>query len=58
MDLSEPETIATLRQRHAELEAMLRVEYGRPRPDDMALKRLKMEKLLVKEMLDRQSVIH
>ncbi len=52
METIETETIDALRQRHAELEAMLRAEYGRARPDDMALKRLKLEKLYVKERLD------
>ncbi|MBP2316440.1 YdcH family protein [Azospirillum soli] len=54
METTETETVDTLRQRHAELEAMLRAEYGRARPDDMALKRLKLEKLYVKERLDQQ----
>ncbi len=52
METFEAETIDTLRQRHAELEDMLRAEYGRARPDDMTLKRLKLEKLYVKEQLD------
>ena len=54
METTETETVDALRQRHAELEAMLRAEYGRPKPDDMALKRLKLEKLYVKERLDQQ----
>lgn len=54
METAEPDTVEALRRRHAELEAMLRAEYGRPKPDDMALKRLKLEKLYVKERLDRQ----
>ena len=54
METTEPDTVEALRQRHAELEAMLRTEYGRPKPDDMTLKRLKLEKLYVKEWLDRQ----
>ncbi len=46
--------VAALRRRHAELDAKLRAEYGRPKPDDIALKRLKLEKLYVKEEMDRQ----
>ena len=52
METSETEAVASLRRRHAELEAQLHAEYARPRPDDMALKRLKLEKLHVKEQID------
>lgn len=54
METSETEAVASLRHRHAELEALLRAEYARPRPDDMALKRLKLEKLHVKEQIDHE----
>lgn len=45
-----------LRQRHADLENRIHREYTRRRPDDMALKQMKLEKLYVKEQLDRLSV--
>lgn len=53
METVEPGAIEALRQRHADIEGMIRAEYGRPRPDDLTLKRLKIEKLHVKEQLDR-----
>jgi hypothetical protein len=53
METAEPSTLDALRQRHADIETMIRAEYGRPRPDDLTLKRLKLEKLYVKEQLDR-----
>lgn len=53
METAEPSTLEALRQRHADIETMIRAEYGRPRPDDLTLKRLKLEKLYVKEQLDR-----
>ncbi len=56
MRTAEPDAVEALRQRHAELEAKLRVEYGRARPNDLALKRLKLEKLYVKERLDQLQV--
>lgn len=42
-----------LRQRHADLENRIHKEYSRRLPDDQALKQLKLEKLYVKEQLDR-----
>ncbi|HYD71203.1 YdcH family protein [Azospirillum sp.] len=53
METAEPSAIQALRQRHADIEEMIRTEYGRPRPDDLTLKRLKLEKLHVKEQLDQ-----
>jgi len=53
MEIVETDAVEALRHRHAELEAQLRAEYGRARPDDLTLKRLKLEKLYVKERLDR-----
>ncbi|HYH19542.1 MAG TPA: YdcH family protein [Azospirillum sp.] len=53
MEPVEPSAVQALRQRHADIETMIRTEYGRPRPDDLTLKRLKLEKLYVKEQLDR-----
>lgn len=56
METVEPGAVEALRHRHAELEAQLRAEYGRARPDDLTLKRLKLEKLYVKERLDRMRI--
>lgn len=53
METVDTDAADALRHRHAELEAQLRAEYGRARPDDLALKRLKLEKLHVREQLDR-----
>ena len=52
METTEPSEVEALRQRHADIDAMIRAEYGRPKPDDLMLKRLKLEKLYVKEQLD------
>lgn len=44
-----------LRQRHADLEDRITREHARRRPDDQALKQMKIEKLYVKEELDRMA---
>lgn len=48
-----PTPVEALRQRHHDLEGLIQTEYGRTRPDDLTLKRLKLEKLYVKEEIDR-----
>jgi hypothetical protein len=45
--------IESLSNRHASLEAQIFDEDHRPRPDDGALSRLKVEKLRVKEEMER-----
>jgi hypothetical protein len=45
--------IDSLRQRHQALESRIAEEDHRPRPDDAALSRLKVEKLRVKEEMER-----
>ena len=45
--------IESLKERHASLESRIADEDGRPRPDTDTLMRLKVEKLHVKEELDR-----
>ena len=45
--------IESLRTRHATLETRIADEDHRPRPDDRVLGRLKMEKLRVKDELER-----
>jgi hypothetical protein len=45
--------IESLSNRHAILEAQISDEDHRPRPDDGALTRLKLEKLRVKEEMER-----
>jgi hypothetical protein len=42
-----------LKFRHASLEARISEEDRRPRPDDGALSRLKLEKLRLKEQMER-----
>jgi hypothetical protein len=42
-----------LRERHAALELRIIDEDGRPRPDNETLNRLKIEKLHVKEEMER-----
>jgi len=48
--------IESLTERHANLEAMISDEDHRPRPDDKALSRLKVEKLKLKDELERLRV--
>jgi hypothetical protein len=43
----------TLRERHAALESRIADEDQRPRPDSETLTRLKIEKLRVKEEMER-----
>lgn len=43
--------IAALQTKHAGLEARLRDEMSRPAPNDVAVQRLKKEKLRIKEEL-------
>lgn len=45
--------IDSLRERHASLEARIFEEDQRPRPDSEALVRLKVEKLHIKEEIER-----
>jgi len=45
--------LASLRERHAALEMRIADEDSRPRPDSDALMRLKLEKLRVKEEMER-----
>lgn len=45
--------IESLSTRHASLEMKIFDEDNRPRPDDGALSRLKLEKLKVKEEMER-----
>lgn len=45
--------IESLKGRHAMLEGRIHDEDGRPRPDGDALNRLKLEKLRLKEEMDR-----
>ena len=45
--------IETLKERHASLDARISDEDHRPRPDSETLVRLKVEKLRVKEEMER-----
>jgi hypothetical protein len=45
--------IESLKERHASLETRIADEDQRPRPDSTALARLKVEKLRLKEELER-----
>lgn len=45
--------LESLKQRHAGLESRITDEDRRPRPDDDNLARLKLEKLRVKEEMER-----
>lgn len=45
--------IAALEERHAALERRILDEDRRPRPDEQALTRLKLEKLRLKEEMER-----
>ena len=42
-----------LKRRHAALDARIVDEHGRPRPDGVAITRLKAEKLRLKEEMER-----
>ncbi len=48
-----PERVESLRQKHESLDREVRMESRRPMPDSTTLTRLKMEKLRVKEEMDR-----
>lgn len=45
--------LRSLQERHAALEARISDEGGRPRPDTDALSRLKLEKLRLKEEMEK-----
>jgi hypothetical protein len=45
--------IDALKGRHANLEIKIAAEDSRPRPDDAALARMKVEKLRLKEQMER-----
>jgi hypothetical protein len=45
--------VSALRTKHADLDRTLGFEQSRPAPDSTAIKKLKMEKLRIKEEIDR-----
>lgn len=45
--------LESLRTRHATLDARIEAEDHRPRPDDQALAQLKLEKLRLKDEMER-----
>ena len=45
--------VQTLRAKHADLDRTLDVEQNRPAPDTIIVKRLKLEKLRIKEEIAR-----
>jgi len=51
--MSLDDRIASLRNKHADLDRVLDREQHRPAPDDLTIKKLKLEKLRVKEEIDR-----
>ncbi|MGK7862094.1 YdcH family protein [Falsiroseomonas sp. E2-1-a4] len=51
--MAEAARIRSLEARHATLETRIAEEGGRPRPDDLALMRLKREKLRLKEEMEK-----
>ncbi len=51
--MSQHARIESLKQRHAALDAQIVAEDQRPRPDGAELTRLKVEKLHVKEEIER-----
>lgn len=53
MPTTESPRMTSLRERHAALDARIQAEYSHAHPDDVALKRLKTEKLRIKEEIDR-----
>jgi hypothetical protein len=53
MRMPELPRLRSLEQRHAALEARISEEGGRPKPDSEALQRLKLEKLRLKEEMER-----
>jgi len=50
--------IDSLKTRHASLDSMIVVEDQRPRPDAATLAKLKLEKLRLKEEMDRLRTGH
>ena len=48
--------LESLKDRHANLETLIASEDQRPRPDDAALARLKLEKLRLKDEIERLRV--
>jgi hypothetical protein len=53
MCMPEAPRLRSLEERHAALEARIADEDSRPRPDSQALIRLKVEKLRLKEEMER-----
>ena len=51
--MSQEARIASLRARHASLENQIAAEDGRPRPDAELLNRLQIDKLHVKQEIER-----
>ena len=51
--MSLADRLQSLRTKHRNLDLAVQLEYRRPLPDTVTLKRLKMEKLKVKEEMDR-----
>jgi hypothetical protein len=51
--MSHEARLESLKARHAELEAQIAAEDNRPRPDEDLLHRLKVEKLRLKEEIER-----
>ena len=49
--MSEETHVESLKSRHAELEALIDDENGRPHPDDDIINQLKREKLRIKDQL-------
>jgi hypothetical protein len=45
--------VSALRTKHAHIDRTLDHEQNRPAPDSMAIKKLKLEKLRLKEEIDR-----
>ena len=48
--------IVTLRTKHADLDRVLEREQHRPSPDDVTIKKLKLEKLRLKEEIARLDI--
>ncbi len=51
--MAEAARIRSLEERHATLEARIAEEGGRPRPNDLALSKLKRDKLRLKEEMEK-----
>lgn len=50
--------IRALETRHAEIESRIALEGTRPRPDDTVLAKMKLEKLHLKEEMERLKKAH